>query len=221
MSESPCVGLSFNDDDGVVAARQAQALAALAALLARDRTRTCVVAWSVCNEPGGPKSVPTAAAKTAQTAALLELVRLAKAEGTRPVTFANIPEHCDEANHACDFLCLNEYAGWYYDVGKDLGAIERDLETKFTAVHDTFRKPILISECGADTLPGCHMMAPGLWSEEFQVGLRELASAGFCWLMLASGSPWKLPLATFESPPIASARRSCTGGTARRVCAPR
>ena len=25
-----------------------------------------------------------------------------------------------------------------------------------------------ISECGADTLPGCHMMAPGLWSEEFQ-----------------------------------------------------
>ena len=36
-------------------------------------------------------------AKEQQTAALLELVHLAKAEGTRPVTFANIPEHCDEA----------------------------------------------------------------------------------------------------------------------------
>jgi beta-glucuronidase len=110
VSESPCVGLSFADAPDVVAARQAQALAALRELIERDACRTCVVAWSVCNEPGGPKSVPTADAKRQQTAALLELVRMAKAEGSRPVTFANIPEHCDEANRACDFLSLNEYA---------------------------------------------------------------------------------------------------------------
>ena len=59
--------------------------------------------------------MPTAEAKAAQTTALTELVASAKRDGTRPVTFANIPEHCDEANHACDFLCLNEYAGWQVD----------------------------------------------------------------------------------------------------------
>ena len=168
VSESPCVGLSYTDTPPIIAARQAQALRALRELLERDATRACVVAWSVCNEPGGPKSVPTAEAKEQQTAALLELVHLAKAEGTRPVTFANIPEHCDEANRACDFLSLNEYAGWYYDVGTPLSTISAELVAKLEGVYASFKKPMMISECGADTLPGCHMMAPGLWSEEFQ-----------------------------------------------------
>ena len=198
-----------------------------------DTTETLLID-QVCNEPGGPQSVPTAEAKRQQTEALLELVALARAEGTRLVTFANIPEHCDEANRACDFLSLNEYVGWYYDVGKPLAEIGRQLEAKFVALeaeyavlspnwrertrlppysamfrgirlfvaprvheeyaaqhptpaptlvhlmrrfvalHADFRKPIMVSECGADTLPGCHMMAPGLWSEEFQAGLLEV-----------------------------------------------
>ena len=226
VSESPCVGLSYADEPPVVTARQAQALRAMRELLARDATRACVVAWSVCNEPGGPKSVPTADAKRQQTAALLQLVGLAKSDASaRPVTFANIPEHCDEANRACDFLSLNECtsaaagaprtpacpqpprtisnqpsaplppltgvaargvvahvrppgvcarvidAGWYYDVGTPLASIGEQLEAKLRRVYAEFRKPIMISECGADTLPGCHMMAPGLWSEEFQEAL--------------------------------------------------
>lgn len=177
VSESPCVGLSFADSDDIVRQRQTQAMLSLRELVERDCCRTCVVAWSVCNEPGGPKSVPTAEAKTAQTAALIELVELAKSEGTRPVTFANIPEHLDEANRACDFLCLNEYAGWYYSVGKPLEEIGRELEEKLLRVHDEYSRPILISECGADTLPGCHMMAPGLWSEEFQAKLLAVYNA--------------------------------------------
>ena len=173
VSESPCVGLSYHDESAVVGARQAQARRALRELLERDANRTCVVAWSVCNEPGGPKSVPTADAKAAQTSALVELVRLAKGDwARRPVTFANIPEHCDDANRECDFLSLNEYAGWYYDVGTPLDAIGAALEAKLVALHASFGKPMMISECGADTLPGCHMMGgPGLWSEEFQSAL--------------------------------------------------
>lgn len=53
-------------------------------------------------------------------------------------------------------------------VGKPLDEIGDELEAKLTEIHKRFEKPIVISECGADTLPGCHMMAPGLWSEEFQ-----------------------------------------------------
>ena len=99
-----------------------------------DTTETLLID-QVCNEPGGPQSVPTAEAKRQQTEALLELVALARAEGTRLVTFANIPEHCDEANRACDFLSLNEYVGWYYDVGKPLAEIGRQLEAKFVALE--------------------------------------------------------------------------------------
>lgn len=62
-------------------------------------------------------------------------------------------------------------AGWYYDVGTPLASIGEQLEAKLRRVYAEFRKPIMISECGADTLPGCHMMAPGLWSEEFQEAL--------------------------------------------------
>ena len=90
------------------------------------------------------------------------------------MTFANIPEHCDDANRECDFLSLNEYAGWYYDVAqrKSRRFVCRARGEAREAARRRLRKPIMISECGADTLPGCHMMGgPGLWSEEFQSAL--------------------------------------------------
>ena len=52
VSESPCVGLSYTDAPPTIVARQTQALGAMRELLERDCNRACVVAWSVCNEPG-------------------------------------------------------------------------------------------------------------------------------------------------------------------------
>jgi beta-glucuronidase len=66
----------------------------------------------------------------------VQLVRLAKSEPSgRPVTFSNIPEHCDEANRACDFLSVNEYAGWYYDIGKPLQELGAALSAKLEGVY--------------------------------------------------------------------------------------
>ena len=59
-------------------------------------------------------------------------------------------------------------------VGRPLRELKADLVSKLTAIHARFGKPIMVSECGADTLPGCHMMAPGLWSEEYQSQLMHL-----------------------------------------------
>ena len=121
--------------------RQANAEKAVRELLERDLTRTCVVAWSVCNEPGGPLSLPGPEARALQSEGLRSLVALAKRDGSRrPVTFANVPEHCDEANRECDFLSLNEYAGWYYDVGKSVGTIEEELFAKLERLHAEFDK---------------------------------------------------------------------------------
>lgn len=164
--------------------RQRQALVATNELLVRDLNRTCVIAWSVCNEPGGPKTLPRPEMRELQTLSLHDLIGAARRDGTRPVTFANIPEHTDEANGACDFLSLNEYAGWYYDLGRSPEATVGAVEKKLREIHERFCKPIMISECGADTLPGCHLMSAGLWSEEWQASLMVQYAS------LAGKHPW-------------------------------
>ena len=58
----------------------------------------------------------------------------------------------------CDFLSLNEYAGWYYDVGKPLDQIRASLERLRRREADDDLK------CGADPSPLPHGRA-GLWSE--------------------------------------------------------
>ena len=36
-------------------------------------------------------------------------------------------------------------------------------------LHRAFGKPIIITEFGADTLPGAHQTPPEMWTEEYQV----------------------------------------------------
>ena len=73
VAEAPTVGLSFTEEEATVQARQAQSLRALSELLRRDCCRACVVAWSVCNEPGGPQQVPTGGAKELQSECVLQV----------------------------------------------------------------------------------------------------------------------------------------------------
>ena len=49
IAETPAVGLYFADDDTPL--RQEQVQRSLAEMIARDRNRACVIAWSVANEP--------------------------------------------------------------------------------------------------------------------------------------------------------------------------
>ena len=75
IAETPAVGLYFADDD--TPRRQEQVQRSLAEMIARDRNRACVIAWSVANEPR--MNHPAAAA------ALGELCDAARAlDGTRP-----------------------------------------------------------------------------------------------------------------------------------------
>ena len=36
-------------------------------------------------------------------------------------------------------------------------------------LHDKFAKPVILSEFGADTIPGVHAQPPEMFSEEYQV----------------------------------------------------
>lgn len=175
IDETPAVGLFFEDSAANIAARLAQTRTQLEALIARDKNHACVIAWSVANEPVPPdlgqrmraSTPPPAPPDT--TAFFQTLIDDAhRLDPTRPATFAALSGCPLEWMALCDIVLVNRYFGWYSQSGRlELAAqaLEQELDMLAAALH----RPIIISEFGADTLPGCHADPPTLWSEEYQV----------------------------------------------------
>jgi len=140
-------------------------LAAIRELIARDRNHPCVIAWSIANEPD-----------TAEAAArdyFSPLVAAARAlDATRPVCFANVataPPGTDVITDLFDLICVNRYYGWYAGPG-DINGAMRNLEDELRG-WARLRQPIVVTEFGADALPGLHALPPVVWSEDYQVAL--------------------------------------------------
>ena len=79
----------------------------------------------------------------------------------RPVCFANVataPPDPDVVTDLFDLVCVNRYYGWYADTG-DLEAAERNLEAELRA-WARHGKPIVVTEFGADAMPGRHALPP-------------------------------------------------------------
>ena len=166
VSESACVSLSFGDEPEWVRKRQANA------------EKLCVSSSSATSRARASSRGRCATSRAALLAAGAGGARCSRrgcgrssrspsARLAPPSPSPTFPSTA-QANRECDFLSLNEYAGWYHDVGKPLDQIRSELLAKFERLHADFGKPMMISRCGADTLAGCHMVAPGLWSEEFR-----------------------------------------------------
>jgi beta-glucuronidase len=162
IAETPAVGLYFADDD--TAHRQQLTLRSLAELIARDRNRACVIAWSVANEPrmGHP----------AAAAALGELCDAARAlDATRPAGYAtDLPDAPGVG--ASDIVFLNAYPGWYRNPGQ-LDVAGSALGDALDRLYQRYGKPVVLTEFGADALPGSHADPPAMWTEEYQAELIE------------------------------------------------
>ncbi|MFI5066674.1 MAG: beta-glucuronidase [Streptosporangiales bacterium] len=181
IDEAPAVGLHFSlghlgdhgartfGPGGIGGPAAAAHLAALRELVARDRNHPSVIAWSVANEPDTAE--PGARDYFAPlVAAVREL------DPSRPVCLANVataPPDADVVTDLFDLICVNRYYGWYVNSG-DLDTAERDLEAELRA-WARHGKPILITEFGADALPGLHALPPVMWSEEYQAALIEMS----------------------------------------------
>ncbi len=177
IDETPAVGLHLSlghmGDQGArtfapdaVGERAAAAhRAALREVIARDRNHPSVIAWSIANEPD--------TAEPAARSYFAPLVAEARAlDPARPVTFANAataPPQADVVTDLFDLICLNRYYGWYAGPG-DLASAERDLEDELRA-WARYGKPVLITEFGADALPGLHSLPATMWSEDYQTEL--------------------------------------------------
>src|SRR5699024_8041773 len=96
---------------------------------------------------------------------------------SRPVTLVCCQNDYtkDLITRTMDVVCINRYYGWY-NLSGDLKAAKYafNLELDF---WQEIGKPLILSEYGADTLPGLHSTVPEMFSEEFQVAYYEAINA--------------------------------------------
>ncbi|XP_055594703.1 beta-glucuronidase isoform X2 [Uranotaenia lowii] len=135
--------------------------ASIEQLIHRDRNHPSVVMWSIANEP-----------RTAQFAADAYFEAVAKytrqLDPTRPVTAAiAVNVNDDKAAKHLDVVSFNRYNGWYANAGK-LNMITNRVVEEAQAWHSKHGKPVLMSEYGADTMEGLHMLPAYIWSEDYQ-----------------------------------------------------
>jgi beta-glucuronidase len=131
-------------------------------LVQRDKNHPCVVMWSVANEAATQEK-----AFGPYFRKVFAATRKADPAG-RPVTivlhtwFDN-----DLAAPYADVICLNRYWGWYGKPGH-LDLIEGSAEWELKQWYRHQRKPMILSEFGADTIAGLHQDPPVIFTEEYQ-----------------------------------------------------
>jgi beta-glucuronidase len=164
----------------------------LADLIWRDQNRASVIVWSVANE------TPVSDARTKFLSVLVIVAR--KLDDTRLVSAAmevrsdpQHPEHKivdDPFGQYTDLLSFNEYVGWYDGTPPKIDRITWSLK---------YKKPVVISEFGADAKQGLHADALTRFSEEYQADVYRRTLPMLAKIPGFSGcTPWIL--CDFRSP---------------------
>ena len=166
-------GTAFAQPDSVAMAQQMTR-----EMIAGARSHPSVVIYALGNEC----NVDHPEAKTF----FRDLAALVRAEDpTRLVGYAALYGLIGDMGDLLDVIGMNSYYGWYDKISdryvfRDAGAGEDRPAREpvdLTAFHDMVREaekrlpadlPILLTEFGADAVPGCHSSADDLWSEEYQ-----------------------------------------------------
>lgn len=129
-------------------------------MITRDHNRASIIIWSVGNE------TPVSIARTDFMKTLIANAR--KIDPTRLVSAAlevnynsleNLRSIDDPLGEFVDVVAFNQYLGWY-------GGTPESCRTARWATK--YKKPLFISETGAEALGGFHADSTTLWSEEFQ-----------------------------------------------------
>jgi len=178
IDEIPAVGLQFEDSEENSETRLALCKQQMEELVARDKNHPSVVMWSVANEPmppammrrfmGGGDNTADKAKEARGTAFFKELFDLTRAlDPSRLVTLVGVMGGPLDWLDLADVVCINRYWGWYTQAGQiDTGA--KFLAQELDGLHEQLRKPIIITEFGADTIAGAHSDPPEMWTEEYQ-----------------------------------------------------
>ncbi|MBN1666035.1 MAG: beta-glucuronidase [Anaerolineales bacterium] len=159
IAETPAVGLFFREDG--LEQRLALCRQMTSEMIQRDKNHPSVIAWSLANEPQSTWE--------AAKGFFRELYDLAKElDPSRPATLVSHLGVAEESFEFLDFVCLNRYHGWYTMAGRIEEGVAFFSE-ELDALYERYGKPVLVSEFGADTIPGWHAQPPEMFSEEYQV----------------------------------------------------
>jgi beta-glucuronidase len=119
-------------------------------MITRDRNHASVLMWSLANEPDSRSTV-----SRDYFSQLVAFVRPLEKISPRPLTFASMEDYNNDLwSQYIDVILINRYYGWYSDSGA-LPVITQQMSLNLNRWHATWpNKPILVSEFGADTVPG-------------------------------------------------------------------
>ncbi len=163
IDETPAVGLFFKKEG--LKKRLQLCRQFTRDMIQRDKNHPCVVMWSLANEPHSKRPGAGAFFKN--------LTQLARSlDKTRPVTLVSYLGTGEESFKFLDAVCVNRYFGWYSEPGDLAKAVPR-LSKDLDAIHRKFKKPVLVTEFGADAIPGSHADPPTMFSEEYQAEMIE------------------------------------------------
>jgi beta-glucuronidase len=158
IDETPFVGLR---EHLFTPEKLAQAKTVIGELIARDKNHPSVIMWSLANEPF---------VESERGAEFFrEMYEFARdRDAARPIIYAaHLTPAFNRGLQYYDLICLNQYHGWYTLPGQlDKGVAQ--FEKTIEEFWQTFQKPILISEFGADALAGVHSTRDQMFSEEYQ-----------------------------------------------------
>jgi len=158
IAETPAVGLFFAENG--LEKRNQLCYQFTRELIERDRNHPSVIMWSLANEPHSRPEISTPIFKG--------LFDLAKSlDPTRPVTVVSDIGLCEESFNFLDVICMNRYCGWYSDAAQlDLGLVH--LSAELDEIFKKFSKPMILTEFGADAIPGIYSDPSEVFSEEYQ-----------------------------------------------------
>lgn len=177
IDEIPAVSLQMADEANHPE-RLRMCLQQIEEMIARDKNHPAVVMWCVANEPM-PKGFGVGALGESDRSIEAmnmpgkifldtELARARELDPTRLVTIVTVMGGPQNWMEKCDVICMNRYWGWY-TLGGQLDIARQKLEAELDQVWDRFHKPVIMTEFGADTIPGYHGKPNVMWTEDYQV----------------------------------------------------
>lgn len=135
-------------------------------LIARDKNHPSIVMWSIANEPASFEEESGEYFRKV-------IEKTKELDPTRPVTLVESSRYEEtKASNYVDVVCVNRYYSWYTDSG-NLDVIEIQLEKELKGWYERFKKPIILSEFGADSIVGFHSDPPLMFTEEYQKEMIE------------------------------------------------
>ena len=143
-------------------------------LVERDGNHPSVIMWALGNEPNlvGENGYQNGKGKEYWR----EIFTCARdLDSSRPLVVPNCLRAGmqDPVLELSDILCMNRYYGWYEYPGQ-LERAAAALGEELDGIHQRYNRPVMMTEFGADTIPGLHSTSDQMFTEEYQERLLSM-----------------------------------------------